>query len=279
MKRYLSVSEMARIHNISRQTLIYYDKINLFKPERVDENGYRYYSFNQIPFLREICYLKSAGIKLDEIKDYIKNKNLTTAISLLQFHKDYINAEIQNLSITLESIENKLIAYEKVNINDNNEELYLPTIENFSERKAVFFPYENEICKEELHITMMKAWNTLEQHGILPSNDFGTIILKNSIGKNNILEGSGVYMIVNINDVDDIEADYIITLPAGKYVSMYKYGMPYETEFLFKLLEWIRSNNYIVTGNIIDACILDTTFYKNSTDVDFCQLQIPVEKF
>jgi len=40
-ERYLTISEMSEIHNITRQTLLYYDKIDLFKPIMVDENGYR----------------------------------------------------------------------------------------------------------------------------------------------------------------------------------------------------------------------------------------------
>ena len=59
----LTISEMAYIHGITRTTLIYYDKIGLFQPETVDENGYRYYSPTQIPMLREICFLRSIGIK------------------------------------------------------------------------------------------------------------------------------------------------------------------------------------------------------------------------
>ena len=60
---------MAQIHDISRQTLIYYDKIDLFKPEIIDDkNGYRYYSTLQIPQLREICFLRSIGMPLDDIR-------------------------------------------------------------------------------------------------------------------------------------------------------------------------------------------------------------------
>lgn len=35
----ITISEMAKLHGISRQTLIYYDKIGLFKPESVDSNN------------------------------------------------------------------------------------------------------------------------------------------------------------------------------------------------------------------------------------------------
>ena len=41
---FLSISEIAELHNISRQTLIYSDKIEPFKSDHVDEHGYRYYS-------------------------------------------------------------------------------------------------------------------------------------------------------------------------------------------------------------------------------------------
>ena len=48
MKNEYRITEVAKFFNISRQTLIYYDKIGLFKPHKVqDENSYRYYSSQQ----------------------------------------------------------------------------------------------------------------------------------------------------------------------------------------------------------------------------------------
>ncbi len=272
-ERYLTISEMSEIHNITRQTLLYYDKIDLFKPIMVDENGYRYYSSKQIPILREICFLKSTGIKLEEIKEHIYNRNLTTAISLLKYHKENLENEIEKLKIAKESIENRLNIYEKASVYNN--ELNFPILENFSERKVIFISYENEVNKEELHLTMMNAWKKLANYGLLPSKGFGTIILNDSIGKENILEGAGVYISLPI---DSAEGDDVKVLPAGKYVCMYKYAMPYETSYLYNLLDWINKNNYEIVGDIVDACILDTTFYRNNQDTDFCQLQIPVRK-
>lgn len=37
-------SDLAQLYNISKQTLIFYDKKDLFKPDYVDSNGYRMYS-------------------------------------------------------------------------------------------------------------------------------------------------------------------------------------------------------------------------------------------
>ena len=35
MSTYISISEMAKLHGITRQTLIHYDNIDLFKPAKV----------------------------------------------------------------------------------------------------------------------------------------------------------------------------------------------------------------------------------------------------
>ena len=81
MSTYISISEMAKLHGITRQTLIHYDNIDLFKPAKVDTNGYRYYCKHQIPYLREICFLKSLGISLKDIQqhfqDVYKRQNCT----------------------------------------------------------------------------------------------------------------------------------------------------------------------------------------------------------
>lgn len=272
-ERYLSIGEMSEIHNLSRQTLIYYDRIDLFKPKIVDDNGYRYYSSKQIPILREICFLKAIGIRLEDIKEHIYHRNLNTAMSLLKYHKEFLEKEIEKLKYAKESIENRLNIYEKATL--YNDELYFPIMEYFAERKVIFVPFENELNKEELHFTMMKAWKKLSDYGSLPSNGFGTIILQDSIGKENIFEGAGSYIVVSDDTIRD---KYVKILPAGKYICMYKYAMPYEADHLYNLLNWVNKNNYEIVGDIVDACILDTTFYGDKQNADFCQLQIPVRK-
>lgn len=75
MSTYISISEMAKLHGITRQTLIHYDNIDLFKPAKVDTNGYRYYCKHQIPYLREICFLKSLGISLKDIQQHFQESD------------------------------------------------------------------------------------------------------------------------------------------------------------------------------------------------------------
>ena len=55
MKDMFSIGELAGYQNISKQTLIFYDKIGLFQPAYVDPNNkYRYYTAQQIDYLDTI---------------------------------------------------------------------------------------------------------------------------------------------------------------------------------------------------------------------------------
>ncbi|EGT4207022.1 MerR family DNA-binding transcriptional regulator, partial [Clostridioides difficile] len=46
-KQYFTTGEFAKLCGISKQTLIFYDKIGIFSPEYKDKNNYRYYSVYQ----------------------------------------------------------------------------------------------------------------------------------------------------------------------------------------------------------------------------------------
>ena len=68
MKDMFSIGELARYQNISKQTLIFYDKIGLFRPAYVDpDNKYRYYKASQIDYLDTILIMKEMGFSLAEI--------------------------------------------------------------------------------------------------------------------------------------------------------------------------------------------------------------------
>ncbi len=65
----LKIGELAKLCNVSTQTLRYYDAEKLLCPEHVDKfSGYRYYSAHQIDVLNHILHLKALGFELNEIK-------------------------------------------------------------------------------------------------------------------------------------------------------------------------------------------------------------------
>lgn len=72
MSEMYTISEIADFFNVSSQTLRYYDRIGLMKPDIVDpKTGYRYYSEEQMDSLYLIKSLKSMGLTLEDIRNYI----------------------------------------------------------------------------------------------------------------------------------------------------------------------------------------------------------------
>lgn len=100
MNNYFSIGELSKLQNISRQTLIFYDKIGLFTPAYIDpENGYRYYNANQLDYLDTICIMKKIGFSLEEIKEHMKNYTLDSSVIALRKQLTIIQNQIQELEL------------------------------------------------------------------------------------------------------------------------------------------------------------------------------------
>lgn len=114
MKDLFSIGELAKLQNISRQTLIFYDKIGLFCPAYIDpENGYRYYSINQLDNLDAICIMKKIGFSLNEIKENMKSFTSDRSILALRKQLSSINRQIEELQLIKSRVEHRLSQIER----------------------------------------------------------------------------------------------------------------------------------------------------------------------
>lgn len=101
-------SDLAQLYNISKQTLIFYDKKDLFKPDYVDSNGYRMYSLKQFFILGIILDLKTMGFHLNDIKNFLEHRTPDDTLSLLnkQLHK--LTKQIELTSKLCDNIKSKI---------------------------------------------------------------------------------------------------------------------------------------------------------------------------
>ena len=71
-RRYLTITEVAKYRRLSSDTLRYYDRIGLVKPNYVDKtNGRRYYSMDQCEHLGTIKELRKLNLSLNEIEEFM----------------------------------------------------------------------------------------------------------------------------------------------------------------------------------------------------------------
>ena len=95
---YYSISEFAKMVGVSKKAIMYYQNMGLLQPSEIRENGYRYYTKQDIVSLQKIVVMKRLGIPVKEIKkvlDSINGDNLSDSL-----HKQVmlIEEEIKSLS-------------------------------------------------------------------------------------------------------------------------------------------------------------------------------------
>lgn len=106
---YFKIGQLSKLFKINKQTLQYYDRIDLFKPSALDEsNGYRMYQSSQIYELATIRYLKKIGYSLDEISHYMKYKDPKKTLESLEQHSDILLKQSEELLRTRKAIQRKI---------------------------------------------------------------------------------------------------------------------------------------------------------------------------
>ncbi|ULQ58520.1 helix-turn-helix domain-containing protein [Brucepastera parasyntrophica] len=114
LKKDLKISEFAALSGISRDTLLFFDKIGLLHPARTDPaNGYRYYSYRQIDTASVINALRELGMPLKEIRAYLAARTPEKLESTFKNQKDRLEAQIAGLRKTQDIIDVRLALAEE----------------------------------------------------------------------------------------------------------------------------------------------------------------------
>lgn len=107
----LSIGEFSNICKVSTKTLRYYAEIGLILPVEINpENGYRYYSVEQLETMLFINRLKSYNFSLEEIKIILKSEELLDEklyLALIKKKKE-IEKQVQELKKTLDQLNNDI---------------------------------------------------------------------------------------------------------------------------------------------------------------------------
>lgn len=99
-----TVSEFAEALGTTKDTLLHYDRIGLFRPAYVAENGYRYYAPKQIWLFTQIQNLKKMDIGLRDIGEYMNTRTPDSYVDLLHRQIEEARSEIDRLYDMIDSM-------------------------------------------------------------------------------------------------------------------------------------------------------------------------------
>ena len=108
MKDMFSAGELAKYQNISKQTLIFYDKIGLFRPAFTDpNNGYRYYSAEQLDYLDTILIMKKIGFSLEDIRTHMQSYRARDSLAFFRGQLSVIDRKLSELALIRSRLEHR----------------------------------------------------------------------------------------------------------------------------------------------------------------------------
>ena len=234
----LTVSQFAKLHNVNKRTLHYYDEIGIFSPDYKGENGYRYYDYMQGVDFEYIKMLKELNMGLDEIKRYIDNPNEEDFKEIAEVKIKEINQEIKLLNRRKEVLEDKLQKLSKCDEVRNKN--YIKVVE-CEEEKFFYTPFKFEDDDLKQLISHIKDVWTVDEY----CKGIGSFVSVEKIQRGEFEEYDGLF----IEMLDDIDSDNMIIKPKGKYICAYHMG-DWDTlpDFYGEIVKYAEENNLTLVG-------------------------------
>lgn len=264
-EKYYRIGEISRLYKISTDILRYYDKIGLMSPDFIGENGYRYYSKKQIWKLNNIRNLRNIGVGLEDIKEFLDERNINSANDIIEFQLEKVEDKIKKLTELKEELTSKL---ENIEFFKTFKDFNKPVLKFIPKRKFLRskgnFKQDWEI---DFELKILNEKTEYDNDFILTNNEIGATLSKENFLNGEYLTFSESFI---INDVkgEIIPEGYFLTIVfKGKYDESYKY---------YNILKkYIEENNLIVTGDIHEIYHIEIHITENE-DEFITEIQIPV---
>ncbi len=265
-KIYFTTGEFAKLCNVSKHTLFFYDKIGLFSPEKIENNGYRYYSILQFDIFMIITELRNLGMSLNNIKIYMENRSPNKILNIFENQIQYLQEKIYHLQSFKNSLEyrNNLISnipktdYVKIEYIDNDNYIFFIPIET-SSIEDIVFNYSH----------MLKKCISL---GIYQNNSYGSTRSIKAIKNNDFNSLENLFVTV----FSDRPKDYLKIRKSGKYIVKYHYGSYYNIKKSYEeILKYIENNKINTEDIIYEEFIIDSTASLKEDDY-VIKIMIPI---
>ncbi|MEC6748729.1 MerR family transcriptional regulator [Marinilactibacillus sp. XAAS-LB27] len=249
-KYYLTTGQFANLVGVPKDTLFYYDKIGIFSPEMKKENGYRYYSFYQSEVFEAIRLLKTLGISLSEVKNYMKHKSPENLVVLLETEKKVLKKKISELQ-SMEELLNKRISSTTEAIEKDLNQVgieYMTTTFLFATKAGSVV--DDDILLESIQ-SHFKSLRSIKKQTVF-SQSIGWTLHSEKIMKKNYEIYDSIYTTMS----DEKYSNFI--KEAGNYIVLYHNNVQADLSVSYqKILTYIEENQIEIEGYFFEETLLD----------------------
>ena len=230
--------EVSKITGIPKDTLYFYDKVGLLKPEQIDpKNHYRYYSHRNLWQLDVITTCRKLNIPIEKIKEILSFKDNQKVTDLLNEYKN----EALHLSRYYQKVAEDISWYESQNekikqTNDSNKIV----IKELEERTVIIGNQERD--ESSYHANLQEACKDVVSNSPSIKRQYGYVLdIKGA--KNNLFYRKREYIQLEESNLTYVDPSNIFTIPSGKYAvcTIEIHGKHVDFSSLF---EWLDKNGY-----------------------------------
>lgn len=272
-RKYMTISELAKLRKTTTSTLRYYDRIGLLKPDYVDPStGYRYYSIFQYEKLGTILELRSLEMPVEQIAEYFRDRNLKQSIDILETYQKRLEEKINMQKTINEVLINKLKFLNTLQDLGPMETVFLA---DFDERSIITFGRPSGNPEKHAYAYTKLEWYIDEVAPILATDRIGVYVDEAILEENEAFVPAIPMILVSDRGKNK---KYIQTIPAGKYACMYyNNGRLEHYHPSFEIMKkYLRENSYEICGPILQIYKIDVTLTNDRSET-VIEIQIPVK--
>lgn len=251
---YLSTGQFAKLVNVSKHTLFFYDEKGIFTPAYKKENGYRYYSIYQAEKFFVIEALKEIGMPLKDIQQYLLERSPENLVDLLEVESKKLQQKIEHLNILRNVLEEK----KKVTAEVIDTDISAFSIEKKNKRYLYTTKVDNIMDAEIYNQALKRHYLALEEKGYHTSWLEGVMIPTNQILNN--LASYGGYLYTEMDDISFSNC----SIEKGNYLVGYVRGTEQDIQQGYlDLLDYAHEKGYTVGMYYFEDLILDELSVKD----------------
>lgn len=269
-KKLFQIGDVAKMFRISVGSLRHYEQAGLLKPEYIDENsGYRYYSTRQFEVLNTIRYLRLLDMPLNQIADFLQNKDIDVIEDKLLKQKEIIARKQQELAIIERKIDRRLQQLRDAVSSDLNTIRLVNT-------PPCRIAWIEDTLELNSYLDLEYSIRRLEEHQAASLTFLGKVGV--GIARDNLIADRFEHynLVFLLLDDEDTYEGNITQLPAVTCVSVRFCGSHSEAAVYYqKLMDYIHGNHLEITGFSREITMIDYGI-TNDTDKFVTEILIPV---
>lgn len=246
----IRIGEFAKLCGVTKDTLFHYERLGLIRPDKIDVNGYRYYSPNQFFHMEMIKALKESGAPLSDIEQFKISYNSAQYLRIMTRQKEHLISEIKRLESLAAVMENSVHLVE-VALSEpldepkvvEREESYLITwdIPTEWDRKLDVIAVEAKVIS-----ALLKYCSRI---GIQPQQPIGSVVKREDLLEHRAVSYQCFFCVDR-----RYEDDHVVIKPAGKYLTLlHKDLYSGQREAYDIIFNYVREHKLTICGDCYES--------------------------